>query len=77
MKKYLLVLGLPMAISGALLTGCSQQNGSTATTQTVAQNAAPENSSADEATEKGSDDHHADAASESKAHTHTTNLAFS
>ena len=52
-KKYLL-LGLPLALSGVLLTGCNG-NGATETTGAstrTAQSDAPENSSADEAKEK-------------------------
>jgi hypothetical protein len=54
--KYLLGLGLPLALSGALVTGCGQ-NGATGTNNSginnsTAQSNAPENSSADESQDK-------------------------
>jgi hypothetical protein len=68
--KYLLALGLPLVV----LAGCGQQ--SNTTTQPSAQSDAPAGSSAQEASTK-TGDHHADAAGESKAHTHSTKLDFS
>ena len=74
--KYLLGLGLPLALSGALLVGCGQ-NGATGTdSQPVAQSDAPAGSSAQEAAEKTGEGH-GNAADEAKAHTHSTKLAFS
>jgi hypothetical protein len=69
--KYLLTLGLPLVV----LAGCGQQSNTT-TTQPAAQSDAPASSSAGEAAAK-TGDHHADAAGETRAHTHSTKLAFS
>ena len=83
--KYLSALGLPLALSGALLAGCGQQTqveaeSSTRTAQSASDapaSDAPAGSTAKEAEEKTGDDHHPTAAGAMKAHTHTTKLDFS
>jgi hypothetical protein len=88
--KYLLALGLPLALSGALIAGCNSGQNSTATTgttnaaQPVAQAGntadAPANSSAGEAAHSDGDGHaHGEkpsAAEAMKADSPTTKLKF-
>jgi len=73
--KYLLAMGLPLALSGALLTGCNQSgttDRSSTQTQPVAQSDAPAGSSAAEAKAKTGEE-----SGGMKARTDSTKLAFS
>jgi len=75
MQRYL-VVGLPLALSGIVLSGCGAQQAQNQTDTRTAQSDAPAGSSAEESAAKGGGDH-GGAAHEAEAHTHSTKLAFS
>lgn len=85
MKTKYLLLGLPLALSGALLAGCGSTQ--TQAEPEVATNAstrvaqmpqdAPAGSTAKKSQDKTGEDHHETAAGEMTPHTHSTKLSFS
>ena len=78
MNTRYLMLGLPLLLSGGLMTGCGQNAVSETTSAPGAMPAdAPEGSTAKESEDKTGQDHHPTAAGEMTPHTHSTKLSFS